>query len=85
MCFQENKIFSAAYAASQYIRNQGKTKCHLLLDVDAQQEYFDLELDHNKPDYVVVGASKAAIEALNGKELQGRNIVVNEAKPKERE
>jgi RNA recognition motif-containing protein len=29
--------------------------------------------------------AKAAIEALNGKELQGRNIVVNEAKPKERE
>ena len=27
--------------------------------------------------------AKAAIEALNGKELQGRNIVVNEAKPKE--
>jgi len=29
--------------------------------------------------------AKAAIEALNGKELQGRNIVVNEAKPKEKE
>jgi cold-inducible RNA-binding protein len=27
--------------------------------------------------------AKAAIEALNGSELQGRNIVVNEAKPKE--
>ena len=29
--------------------------------------------------------AKAAIEGLNGKELQGRNIVVNEAKPKEKE
>lgn len=29
--------------------------------------------------------AKAAIEALNGSELNGRNIVVNEAKPKERE
>jgi RNA recognition motif-containing protein len=27
--------------------------------------------------------AKAAIEALNGSELNGRNIVVNEAKPKE--
>lgn len=27
--------------------------------------------------------AKAAIEALNGSELDGRNIVVNEAKPKE--
>ena len=29
--------------------------------------------------------AKAAIEALNGSELNGRNIVVNEAKPKEKE
>jgi RNA recognition motif-containing protein len=29
--------------------------------------------------------AKAAIDALNGSELNGRNIVVNEAKPKERE
>ena len=29
--------------------------------------------------------ANAAIEALNGSELNGRNIVVNEAKPKERE
>ena len=27
--------------------------------------------------------AKAAIEALNGSDLNGRNIVVNEAKPKE--
>jgi RNA recognition motif-containing protein len=27
--------------------------------------------------------AKAAIDALNGSELNGRNIVVNEAKPKE--
>ena len=29
--------------------------------------------------------AKAAIDALNGSELSGRNIVVNEAKPKEKE
>jgi len=29
--------------------------------------------------------AKKAIEALNGSELSGRNIVVNEAKPKEKE
>jgi RNA recognition motif-containing protein len=29
--------------------------------------------------------AKAAIDALNGSELNGRNIVVNEAKPKEKE
>lgn len=51
----ENNIFSAAFAAAQFIRNQGKTKCHLLIAEDAQQEYFDLELKSDKPDYVVVG------------------------------
>ena len=29
--------------------------------------------------------AKSAIDALNGSELNGRNIVVNEAKPKEKE
>jgi RNA recognition motif-containing protein len=29
--------------------------------------------------------AKAALEALNGSELNGRNIVVNEAKPRENE
>jgi RNA recognition motif-containing protein len=29
--------------------------------------------------------AKAAIDALNGSEINGRNIVVNEAKPKEKE
>jgi len=51
----ENNIFSVAYAAAQFIRNQGRTKCHLLIDEDAQQEYFDFELNSNNPDYVVVG------------------------------
>ena len=51
----ENNIFSAAYAAAQFIRNQGKTKCHLLINEDAQQEYFDLELNSKNPDFVVVG------------------------------
>jgi len=63
----EECIFSAAYAAAQYIRNQGKTKCHLLIDDDAQQEYFDLELNSDKPDYVVVGdlGSKITFDKLN--------------------
>jgi len=30
----------------------------------------------------VAGEGKAAIEALNGKELKGRTIVVNEARPR---
>ena len=51
----EENIFSAAYAAAQYIRNQGKTKCHLLLLEDTQQEYYDLDLNSDKPDFVVVG------------------------------
>jgi HAD superfamily hydrolase (TIGR01458 family) len=51
----EKFIFSAAYAAAQYIRNQGKTKCFLLIDDDAQKEYYDLDLKSDKPDYVVVG------------------------------
>jgi len=63
----EDNIFSAAYAASQYIRNQGKTKCHLLIDKDAQTEYSDLDLNHDKPDYVVVGdlGEKITFNLLN--------------------
>ena len=63
----EDNIFSAAYAASQYIRNQGKTKCHLLIDEDAQQEYLDFDLKSDKPDYVVVGdlGEKITFELLN--------------------
>jgi len=48
-------IFSAAYAAAQYIRNSGKTRCHLLLCDDAKQEYSGLDTESEKPDYVVVG------------------------------
>ncbi len=29
------------------------------------------------------GAAKSAIEALNGTEIKGRNVVVNEARPRE--
>jgi len=63
----EQNIFSAAYAASQYIKSQGKTKCHLLIDDDAQNEYSDLELNSDKPDYVVVGdlGEKITFELLN--------------------
>jgi HAD superfamily hydrolase (TIGR01458 family) len=63
----ENNIFSAAYAAAQYIRNQGKTKCHLLIDEDAQKEYNDLDLISDKPDYVVVGdlGEKITFDKLN--------------------
>ena len=63
---QEN-IFSAAYAASQYIRDKGKTKCHLLIDDDAQKEYADFDLQSDKPDYVVVGdlGEKITFDLLN--------------------
>lgn len=63
----ENSIFSAAYAAAQFIRNQRKTKCYLLIDDDAQQEYFDLDLNSDKPEYVVVGdlGEKITFEKLN--------------------
>lgn len=63
----KENIFTAAYAASQYIRNHGKTKCHLLIDEDARQEYEDFDLNSEKPDFVVVGdlGNKISFEILN--------------------
>jgi HAD superfamily hydrolase (TIGR01458 family) len=63
----EKNIFSAAYAAAKFIRNQGKTKCLLLIDDDARQEYADFDLQSEKPDYVVVGdlGDKVTFEILN--------------------
>jgi len=64
----EDNIFSAAFAAAQYIRIQGKTKCHLLIEIDdAQKEYFALDLNSDKPDYVVVGdlGEKITFDLLN--------------------
>jgi len=52
---EEKSIFSAAYAAAQFIRKSGKKKCHLLLCDDAKIEYTGLESESKKPHYVVVG------------------------------
>ena len=50
-----NEIFTTVYAALLYIKKSGKTKCHLLLKNDAKEEFRDLTLDSDNPDFVVVG------------------------------
>ena len=64
---KKEDIFTAAFAAAEYIRNSGKKKCHLLLTDDAKEEYYDLEIDADKPDFVVVGdlGDSITFEILN--------------------
>lgn len=52
----ETSIFSAAYAAAEFIRRSGKIRCHLLLTEDAQSDYVGIEkVNEGDVDWVVVG------------------------------
>ena len=63
----KDEIFSAAYAAAEYVRQSGKHKCHLVLLEDAQKEYDGLTITTENPDYVVVGdlGDEMSFQALN--------------------
>jgi len=52
---EKEQIFSAAYAAAEFIRRQKKQRCFLLLTEDAQKDYQGLAADTGDVDYVVVG------------------------------
>jgi HAD superfamily hydrolase (TIGR01458 family) len=51
----KEEIFSAVYAATQYVRNSGKKSCHLLLCEDAKIEFSAFDLNNETPDFVIVG------------------------------
>lgn len=52
---RENKIFSAAYAASLFVRQKKNATCFLLLLDDAKKEFQGLEKNEGEVDYVVAG------------------------------
>ncbi len=51
----EGEIFSAPYAAAQYLRNQGRPRVFLLLKEDAHRDFAGLGITADHPDFVVVG------------------------------
>ena len=64
---EKEQIFSAAYAAAEFIRRQKKQRCFLLLTEDAQKDYQGLAADSGDVDYVVVGdlADQYTFQVLN--------------------
>lgn len=52
---EEHELFTATYAAAQYLRSQEAESFYPLLLPDAQQEFTDLEIVEDAPQYVVVG------------------------------
>lgn len=64
---KREEIFTAVYAAALYIKKSGKDKCHLLLMDDAKEEFRELNLEAEDPDFVVVGdlGEELSFEAMN--------------------
>lgn len=64
---KEENIFSAAYAAAQFVRNSAKKRCFLLLTEDAKNEYIGLDTTSEKCDFVVAGdlGDKITFDLLN--------------------
>lgn len=51
----ENELFTATYAAAQYLRNQNAHSYYPLLLPDAQMEFSGIDVDEESPEFVVVG------------------------------
>ncbi|MGD9899466.1 MAG: TIGR01458 family HAD-type hydrolase [Calditrichaceae bacterium] len=51
----KEKIFSAVYAATVYLRALNYPKCHLMLPDDAKKEFNDIPVDSGHVKYVVAG------------------------------
>jgi HAD superfamily hydrolase (TIGR01458 family) len=49
------ELFTATYAAARYLKEQNAQSYYPLLLPDAQQEFAGLDVDEEKPDFVVVG------------------------------
>lgn len=52
---QEHELFTATYAAAQYLRNAGAQRYYPLLLPDAQLEFTGIDVDEENPEFVVVG------------------------------
>lgn len=52
---QEPELFTATFAASQYLRSLNATSYYPLLLPDAQLEFDGIEVDEETPEFVVVG------------------------------
>ncbi len=74
-----NELFTATYAAAQYLRDQNARTYYPLLLPDAQLEFAGIEIDEENPEFVVVGdmgagftfprLNKALRALLNGAKL----------------
>ncbi len=73
------RIFSAAFAAAEYLRKQERNSCHCLLSGDSISEYAGMISDLEKVDYVVAGdpgehvtfdmLNQAFLRLMNGAQL----------------
>ncbi|MBX3011803.1 MAG: TIGR01458 family HAD-type hydrolase [Caldilineaceae bacterium] len=52
---QLEELFTATYAAARYLQEQNAQSYYPLLLPDAQQEFAGLDVDEEKPDFVVMG------------------------------
>jgi HAD superfamily hydrolase (TIGR01458 family) len=52
---QVDELFTATYAASQYLRNANAQRYYPLLLPDAQLEFTGIDVDEENPEFVVVG------------------------------
>jgi phospholysine phosphohistidine inorganic pyrophosphate phosphatase len=61
---EEHELFTATYAAAQYLRSRNATSFYPLLLPDAQLEFHDLDVDEEAPEFVVVGDMGASFTYL---------------------
>lgn len=52
---EESELFTATYAAAQYLRGRNARSYYPLLLPDAQLEFAGIEVDEERPEFVVVG------------------------------
>lgn len=52
---KEEELFTATYAAAQYLRNQSARSYYPLLLPDAQLEFTGIDVDEESPEFVVIG------------------------------
>ncbi len=76
---QMDHLITPTFVAAEYLRSQGATRYYPLIMPDAQQEFAGLDVDEEKPQFVVVGdmgagfnfsrMNKAFRALLNGAQL----------------
>ena len=61
---EEDELFTATYAAAEYLRRQNAKSYLPLLMPDAQLEFYGIDVDEEKPEFVVVGDLGASFTFL---------------------